>query len=111
MSLILYLCTTRHVVTVTVPWRWNQLSFRGAEQSQNEPAPRRLVARYRVELQTSMLQLRLMALGLLMLEQNILGTILLSAFLLQPKRVYCFPGDDRPLVTTQRVRCPANHVI
>lgn len=46
---------------------------------------------YRGGLQALLLQLRLMALGLLMLEQKVRGTILPSAFLLQPNLVYCFP--------------------
>lgn len=46
---------------------------------------------YRGGLQALLLQLRLMALGLLMLEQKVRGTIFPSAFLLQPNLVYCFP--------------------
>lgn len=46
---------------------------------------------YRGGLQALLLQLRLIALGLLMLEQKVRGTILPSAFLLQPNLVYCFP--------------------
>lgn len=48
-------------------------------------------ARYRGGLQALLLQLRLMALGLLMFEQRVRGTIFPSAFLLQPNLVYCFP--------------------
>lgn len=56
---------------------------------------------YRGEMQGLVLQLRLMALGLLMLEQNVLWTIFPSAFLLQPNLVYCFPADNTTRVTTE----------
>lgn len=61
------------------------------------------VVRYRGELQVLELQLRLIALGLLMLEQNILWTILPSAFLLQPNRVYCFPGNQKTVLNTKQL--------
>lgn len=48
---------------------------------------------YRGEMQGLVLQLRLMALGLLILEQNVLWTIFISAFFLQPNLVYCFPAE------------------
>lgn len=48
---------------------------------------------YRGEMQVLVLQLRLIALGLLMLTQNILWTIFPSDFLLHPNLVYCFPAD------------------
>lgn len=57
--------------------------------------------RYRGEMQGLVLQLRLMALGLLILEQNVLWTIFPSAFLLQPNLVYCFPADKTTEVTTK----------
>lgn len=53
--------------------------------------PRLPCSRYRGGLQALLLQLRLMALGLFMLEQKFRGTIFPSAFLLHPNLVYCFP--------------------
>lgn len=61
-------------------------------------------AGYRGDMQGLLLQLRLMALGLLMMEQNVLWTIFPSAFLLQPNLVYCFPaGQNTTGVTTGRL--------
>ena len=61
------------------------------------------VVYYLGELQALALQLRLMALGLLMLEQNILWTIFPSAFLLQPNLVYCFPGNQTTVLAIMQL--------